>query len=303
MNKKQRNKQFLLNQLPENTEREIHAADILKGNRLNQPAAKVQEPRSRKKDLEEQIIDRQYEQIGNLKSQVKSRDELVDDLKAQNKILEDHNNTQASQISCLEQVRTDLLERISKLEKEVEECVNDILDKAWKEYSQRLEKFTEQMSDKYLEDLDNSRDKCLQIADTKLEEVVEKYQRLMYDIISSKDEEIALRDQKIEILEGLSRDQVASCDERVDTTEAPEKEVEALQQQLADLQKAIQNLGGIDLLREMAKDLGGSAGEKGTQDDDGTNSKDLIEDAGGEPGGTGKGKPGKRGFFKSLLRW
>ena len=66
-------------QIPENIDREIHAADILKGNNLEKPSARAPaaQLRSRKKSLEEQIIDHQSKLLENQAKQVHDRDEVL----------------------------------------------------------------------------------------------------------------------------------------------------------------------------------------------------------------------------------
>ena len=66
-------------QIPENIDREIHAADILKGNKLDKPSARApaSQLRSRKKSLEEQIIDHQSKLLENQAKEAHDRDEVL----------------------------------------------------------------------------------------------------------------------------------------------------------------------------------------------------------------------------------
>ena len=74
-------------QTAENIDREIHAADILKGNKLEKPSARApaSQLRSRKKSLEEQIIDYQSKLLENHAKEAHDRDEV---LTSQNEYIE-----------------------------------------------------------------------------------------------------------------------------------------------------------------------------------------------------------------------
>ena len=312
MNKKQRNK-LQLNQPTENVETEIHAADILKGNRLDDLRLGIcrAKPggRCRKKSLEGQLIDHQENLLEKQANVIDRKQDMID--------------SQEERIASLEQQNAALHEEKEEFKKDIKNKLNETMD----EYEQSLKAA-----------LNNVQEDFLKLSNATIDKMMGEYDRLIEDIKRSNIEEVSLRDKRIGALEKLSRDLLAWRKKNLTDIESLEelnkqqsaqiialKELEkeeksiiedltkqivgyeltiSQKKEIADLKEEMEKnrvkIGiGEDLERQM-KEFSGSPEELKKLLEEGIKKLPDIE---AEYRAMEKRKSRNGGFFKRLMRW